>query len=125
MAYVYMVTDGANKKTYVGYTVKPERRIRQHNGELVNGARTTSRFVGGVKFVMLAGPFASKRVALSVEACWKRSRPRWRGILGRARKFKLLMERPRSYWKFNDDYKITIFDPCLSEIFPDAEHDYS
>jgi predicted GIY-YIG superfamily endonuclease len=40
--HVYILFD-ENKNTYVGYTVNPERRIKQHNRVLVGGAKFTSR----------------------------------------------------------------------------------
>lgn len=39
---VYVLINTSHNKTYVGITNKPERRIRQHNGELVGGAKYTT-----------------------------------------------------------------------------------
>lgn len=40
---VYLLHNRENPCTYVGSTNNPARRIRQHNGELVGGARYTHR----------------------------------------------------------------------------------
>lgn len=40
--YVYILCNNFNNMTYVGYTNNPERRIRQHNGEICGGARFTT-----------------------------------------------------------------------------------
>lgn len=56
-------------KTYVGYTTNPLRRLRQHNGLLVGGARFTKRNNNG-KWMFLAvvtSPSFTNNLALSFE----------------------------------------------------------
>ena len=38
---IYLLYNTSNTSTYIGITVNKERRLRQHNGELVGGAKYT------------------------------------------------------------------------------------
>ncbi len=67
--YMLQIDDGGRQKTYVGATVDPDRRLRQHNGELSGGARATHG--RHWKRVFLIGGFSEEREALRFEWRWK------------------------------------------------------
>lgn len=66
-------------RTYVGATVDPDRRLRQHNGALKGGARATSRVPGGWYRVCYLKGFETKREALRFEWWWKRRSAKLQG----------------------------------------------
>lgn len=71
--YCYLLKSIATPKssaTYIGFTTSPERRLRQHNGELVNGARRTSKRRPWVHVCVVSG-FPNKIVALQFEWQWQ------------------------------------------------------
>lgn len=64
-----MLESTDKRRTYVGATVNPARRLRQHNGELVGGARATKGRQWTRRF--LVGGFQDERTALQFEWRWK------------------------------------------------------
>ena len=58
------------RSTYVGFTVNPLRRVRQHNGEIQGGARRTKKKRPWA-FVALVDGFASQVEALQFEWAWQ------------------------------------------------------
>ena len=68
--FCYMLaTCSGPSKTYVGATVDPDRRLRQHNGELAGGARATHGRAW--KRAFLVGGFEDEKAALRFEWRWK------------------------------------------------------
>ena len=67
--YCYMLVAADGSRTYVGATVDPARRLRQHNGELVGGARATAGRSWRRQY--LIGGFEDERAALRFEWRWK------------------------------------------------------
>lgn len=65
--FVYILKEVEGKRTYVGYTINLERRLKQHNGELSGGAKYTK----GRKweFAAYLSGFPDKIIALQCE--WK------------------------------------------------------
>lgn len=69
--YCYILRNGLS--TYVGFTVDPFRRIRQHNGEIKGGARRTSRVGKGWELMCLIGGLTDQVNALQLE--WRLKKP--------------------------------------------------
>ena len=57
--------------TYIGATIDIDRRLRQHNKELVGGAKATSRRPGEWYRVCYVTGFQDSHQALSFEWHWK------------------------------------------------------
>lgn len=66
----YCLERDDGKRTYVGYTVNLAKRIRQHNGEIVGGAKYTSGGAWAPRWVVSG--FSTKNEAMSFEWHWKR-----------------------------------------------------
>lgn len=72
MAYfVYVLCSTVAPRTYVGMTNDVTRRLRQHNGELVGGARYT-RVDRPWKVALVLGPYETRSIACRVE--WRAKR---------------------------------------------------
>ena len=70
-------------KTYTGITNNSTRRLRQHNGELVGGARSTRGTRPWTYFLKIQG--LTRKQALSIEKkihCMKRRNRRYAGLIG-------------------------------------------
>lgn len=82
MWYVYLLAN-FDGRTYIGATTNPARRERQHNGEIVGGARSTSRYRPWIMYCYLSG-FQTKSEAYRWEKLLK---TRARGFDARLQSF--------------------------------------
>ena len=82
MHYCYILYNKLSSRTYVGYTVHPSRRVRQHNGLIKGGAKYTTRNGGQWEYLaIIASPQFTSRTGLSFE--WHLKHPRKQGVDGR------------------------------------------
>jgi structure-specific endonuclease subunit SLX1 len=65
----YCLCSTDSKKTYVGATLDPDRRLKQHNGILSGGAKATRGNTW--RRVYLVGGFPDQTAALQFEWMWK------------------------------------------------------
>lgn len=65
---VYLLINSNNNYTYIGITNNQERRIRQHNGDLVGGAKYTTNFKKDGEWIYYGTiNNLTKNIALSIE----------------------------------------------------------
>lgn len=68
--YCYLlVSEENNRLTYIGYTTNLDKRLKQHNGELVGGAKATRKAKDWHIHAYVS--FESKQEAMSFEWLWK------------------------------------------------------
>ena len=97
MSFFCYLLHSKNTKTYIGATVDPDRRLRQHNGELSGGARRTSGLQW--KRALYVGGFPDWTAALQFEWAWKyhgRSGRDRTGLCGKIRALLALLDTPKS-----------------------------
>jgi putative endonuclease len=71
--FVYVLWSSALDRSYVGIAVDVARRVRQHGGELVGGARTT-RAGRPWRLAACYGPFPDRSAATKAERAVKAKR---------------------------------------------------
>jgi len=75
--YVYCLQSTVSRRTYVGYSIDPFKRLRKHNGEITGGAKYTTK---GRPWVIqyLCGGFPGQRAGLRFEKRWHMIRKKGR-----------------------------------------------
>jgi structure-specific endonuclease subunit SLX1 len=89
---VYLLTSADRRHTYIGCSNNHQRRLRQHNGELTGGARSTQRHRPWTTSMLVRG-FHTRHDALVFERAWKRTHTK--GMLARQRAAHQLVARPQ------------------------------
>ncbi len=94
--FCYLLADYDDKRTYIGATIDPDRRIEQHNGQRGGGAKAT-RGRAWYRVALVSG-FPDERAALQFEWAWKwRSRQlNGKGIKGRLAALWVLLDSQQS-----------------------------
>lgn len=70
--FVYLIASTISRRTYIGYSIHPLKRLKQHNGELRGGAKYTKQGRPWEIIAIVSG-FPNKRIALQFE--WRAHHP--------------------------------------------------
>ena len=92
MSYCYLLYSGTN--IYIGATVNPDRRLRQHNAEITGGARRT-KGREWIRALYVSG-FPDWKAALQFEWSWKRHGRGKFGLRGKIQALLNLIQSPAS-----------------------------
>ena len=107
--YNYIIFNTKCSKTYIGSTVHPTRRFRQHNGEIKGGAKYTR---GGIwePYLILGDLLHTKNTALSYEWHLKRESNKMKNKNSKIRR-KMGLEKYISSQKnnLNNQYRYILF----------------
>jgi predicted GIY-YIG superfamily endonuclease len=121
---VYLLVNTCNSNTYVGITNNKDRRLRQHNGELVGGAKYTCANKGDGRWVFygyitcIPDTILEKNRALSIEKKIKIMSRKLSGNINPNEEYKIvipndaptsLKKRLRAINKIIEDYDDLIF----------------
>lgn len=132
--HVYLLLNSAHTRTYVGATVDPIRRLRQHNQEIVGGARATSHDQWTHACIIYG--FPDERAALQFEWMWKhltRKQGRGEPLQRRYEALQKLLESDRSsstsipFSQWDEPYKLSldiIYPVIEQEIMPSIFKQY-
>lgn len=103
LVYLLFHTNKNVNETYVGYTNKFSRRIRQHNCEIKGGARATSKMKNktGKWMCYLQIQNLTKSEALSIERKIKNGRRRAKGKTPLMRRLYVIEKLGYKYKQFN------------------------
>lgn len=93
--FCYLLLSVDKQRTYIGATVNPDRRLRQHNCEITGGAKATKGRAW--KRVALMKGFPNEVAALQFEWAWKfHSRKHGSGLKARFQGLSDLLKKPRA-----------------------------
>jgi predicted GIY-YIG superfamily endonuclease len=88
MYHCYLIKNNSNG-TYIGYTADLQRRLRQHNGEIVGGAKATCQDKSW-QFIATVSGFPTQHFAKRFEYYWKHKPAK---LTGRYRSTRGMFER--------------------------------
>jgi predicted GIY-YIG superfamily endonuclease len=113
----YILLSASGRRTYIGKTNNPHRRLRQHNGEIAGGAKATRTDRPWSHICLISG-FKSEKEALRFEYMlkhFKRSRNRFTSL-------NAVLQSDRLYDKLDDPILFIYVKEKYYDLIEDQDH---